>query len=58
MMYVKVDWPYSQIVQEFKGKYLDECYKVDDMIIFVPESIWRLFKQCPDEVLINEEEFE
>lgn len=58
MMYVKVDWPESQIVQEFKGKYLDECYYVDGMSVFVPEPIWALYKRCPDEVIITEEEFE
>lgn len=57
-MYVKVDWPESQIVQEFKGKYLDECYYVDGMSVFVPEPIWTLYKRCPDEVIITEEEFE
>lgn len=58
MMYVKVDWPESQVVQDFKNKYLEECYPVDDMAFFVPEAIWQLFKQCPDEVIITEEEFE
>lgn len=44
MMYVKVDWPESQVVQDFKNKYLEECYPVDDMAFFVPEVIWQLFK--------------
>lgn len=58
MKYVKVDWPESQIVQDFKGDYLDQCYQADNMSVFVPDSIWQLYKRCPDDVIIVEEEFE
>ncbi|MEE1082152.1 MAG: hypothetical protein UH850_00200 [Paludibacteraceae bacterium] len=55
MKYIKVDWPESQVVQDFKNEYLEECYPVDDMAFFVPEVIWDLLKNSPDEVLTMED---
>ena len=51
--YVKVDWPWSQEIYNFKNIYSKYCYWVDTYACFVPEDIWDLYKTRPDMVLDN-----
>lgn len=51
--YVKVDWPWSQEIYNFKNIYSKDCYWADDYVCFVPEDIWDLYKTRPDMVLDN-----
>lgn len=51
--YVKVDWPWSQEIYNFKSVYCEDCYWTDDYVCFVPEDVWDLYKTRPDMVLDN-----
>lgn len=37
-LYVKVEWPESQVFQS--DEYNDQCYWTDNMVVFVPESLY------------------
>ena len=57
-LYVVVDWPESQIIQQFLPKYFDKCLATEGVgpTYAVPVEIWNNYINDPDSVILRDNE--
>jgi hypothetical protein len=53
ILYIKVDWPESQPILDWKPEYHDQVYPIDNMGYMVPQDLWEEFKKHPEEYIMN-----
>lgn len=44
MVYVRVDWPESQVIMDWKEEYQDQVIPIEDAGYMVPVEIWSRFQ--------------
>lgn len=54
-LYVKVDWPESQVIMDWKEEYQDQTILIDDAGYMVPEELWEKHISNPEQFCQIEE---
>jgi hypothetical protein len=52
-MYVKIDWPESQPILDWKPEFHDQVYPIDNFGYMVPCELWDEFTFNPNVFIMN-----
>lgn len=52
-MYVKIDWPESQPILDWKPEFHDQVYPIDNLGYMVPYELWVEFTFNPNAFIMN-----
>lgn len=50
-IYIKISWPESQSIMDWKDDYRSQCESIDEMAYMVPLDLWLDFKRDPSKFL-------
>lgn len=48
--YVRIDWPESQVIMDWKEEYQDQTILIDDAGYMVPVEVWSKYQTNPEQV--------
>lgn len=52
-LYIKIEWPESQPILDWKSEFHDQVYPIDDFGYMVPAELWESYKKNPDSFIMD-----
>lgn len=52
-LYIKIEWPESQSILDWKSEFHDQVYPIDNLGYMVPVELWESYKKNPDPFIMG-----